>query len=98
MLRTAKEKNFTVRDVLNEINSVREHATITGTPEQVADRIETWFRAGAVDGFNIMPAELPLGAEQFVDHVVPILQKRGLFRTEYAEKTLRGHYGLGEQD
>lgn len=98
VLRTAKEKNFTVRDVLNEINSVREHATITGTPEQVADKIETWFKDGAVDGFNIMPAELPLGAEQFVDHVVPILQKRGLFRTEYAEKTLRGHYGLGEQD
>lgn len=98
VLRTAKENHYTVRDILHEINSVREHATITGTPEQVANKIETWFRSGAVDGFNIMPAELPLGAEQFVDHVVPLLQQRGLFRTEYTTKTLRGHYGLSHHD
>lgn len=70
------------------------HNTIVGGPEQVADHIETWFRTGACDGFNIMMDELPYGLETFVDTVVPLLQRRGLFRTEYTTTTLRGHYGL----
>ncbi|KXX59599.1 hypothetical protein AZG88_40765 [Rhodococcus sp. LB1] len=70
------------------------HARVVGTPEQVADVIETWFTEGAVDGFNIMVDELPDGLEVFVDHVVPLLQKRGLHRTEYRGATLREHYGL----
>ena len=60
-----------------------------GTPEQVADQIEQWFAEGAADGFNIMPPDLPGGLEDFVDQVVPILQERGLFRTEYTGRTLR---------
>ncbi|NUT98698.1 MAG: LLM class flavin-dependent oxidoreductase, partial [Saccharothrix sp.] len=64
------------------------------TPEQVADTIEHWFREGAADGFNIMPAVLPSGLERFAGEVVPILQRRGLFRTEYTGTTLREHYGL----
>ena len=56
--------------------------------------METWFRAGAADGFNIMPPVLPTGLDDFVDHVVPELQRRGLFRTEYTGTTLRDHYGL----
>jgi hypothetical protein len=60
----------------------------------VADAIELWFRNGAADGFNVMPAVLPSGLEAFVDHVVPVLQARGLFRTEYTGNTLREHYGL----
>ena len=48
----------------------------------------------AADGFNVVPAVLPSGLEAFVDHVVPILQERGLFRREYAGPTLRDHYGL----
>lgn len=70
------------------------HAKIVGDPEQVADFIENWFRAGACDGFNVMMDELPSGLDTFVDHVVPLLQRRGLFRTEYESATLRGHYGL----
>jgi hypothetical protein len=66
----------------------------SGTPEQIADAIETWFHAGAADGFNIMPPILPTGLDAFVDHVVPELQRRGLFRTEYTGTTLREHYGL----
>ena len=65
-----------------------------GRPEQVADNIELWFTSGAADGFNVMPAVLPSGLEAFVDHVVPILQRRGLFREDYESDTLRGHYGL----
>lgn len=73
----------------------RGHQTFAGTPEQVADRIETWFTRGAADGFTIMPPVLPPGPDAFVDHVVPILRARGLFRTEYGpRRTLRRHYGL----
>jgi hypothetical protein len=67
---------------------------VSGTPEQIADRIQEWFTRGAADGFNVMPPHLPGGFEVFADEVVPILQRRGLFRTEYSGSTLREHYGL----
>ena len=60
----------------------------------MADAIQEWFDGGAADGFNIMPPVLPSGLETFVDQVVPILQERGLFRTDYTGRTLREHYGL----
>ncbi len=60
----------------------------------MADELETWFTQGAADGFNVMPPYLPGGLEDFVDTVVPILQERGLFRTDYTGRTLREHYGL----
>nr|WP_296769352.1 LLM class flavin-dependent oxidoreductase [Rhodococcus sp. (in: high G+C Gram-positive bacteria)] len=90
----ARRENLTVRQLIGRLGGGRGHRTFTGTPDQVADAIETWFRSGAADGFNIMPPILPSGLEIFVDHVVPILQQRGLFRTEYTADTLRGHYGL----
>lgn len=65
-----------------------------GTPEQIADLIQRWFDSRAVDGFNIMPDVLPSGLEDFVDNVVPLLRRRGLFRSEYAGETLRDHLGL----
>nr|UPH34223.1 DszA [uncultured bacterium] len=67
-----------------------------GTGEQIADQIETHFKAGAADGFIISPAFLPGAYDEFVDQVVPILQARGLFRTEYEGQTLRDHLGLRE--
>lgn len=70
------------------------HWTIAGTAEQVADELEEWFRAGVADGFNILVPLHPKGTEDFVDQVVPILQQRGLFRTEYEGTTLRDHFGL----
>jgi hypothetical protein len=69
------------------------HSPFVGSPQTVADTIETWFTAGTFDGINLAfrtDEELNL----FVDGVVPILQKRGLFRTEYEADTLRGHLGL----
>jgi FMN-dependent oxidoreductase (nitrilotriacetate monooxygenase family) len=90
----AQRENLTVRQVLAKLGGGRGHRTFAGTPEQVADTIEEWFTHGAADGFNVMPAVLPSGLEAFVDHVVPILQERGLFRREYAGATLRDHYGL----
>ncbi|WP_431017645.1 NtaA/DmoA family FMN-dependent monooxygenase [Burkholderia gladioli] len=70
------------------------HRELVGTPEQIADDIERWFRAGAADGFNLMPDVLPGGLQDFVDGVVPILQQRGLFRGDYEGSTLREHLGL----
>ncbi len=65
-----------------------------GTPEQLADHIIAWQNAGAVDGFTIMGSTLPYELAAFADHVVPILQARGRFRTEYTGETLRDHLGL----
>ncbi|GII23354.1 LLM class flavin-dependent oxidoreductase [Planosporangium mesophilum] len=90
----ARRERLTVRQLIGRLGGGRGHRTFAGTPEQVADAIEHWFNAGAADGFNIMPPVLPRGLEDFVDHVVPILQRRGLFRTEYTGRTLREHYGL----
>ncbi|WP_433318396.1 LLM class flavin-dependent oxidoreductase [Micromonospora sp. CA-269861] len=90
----ARRERLTVRQLIGRLGGGRGHRTFAGTPEQVADAIEEWYRSGAADGFNIMPPVLPSGLEAFVDHVVPILQRRGLFRTEYTGTTLREHYGL----
>ena len=85
---------YTVRQLIRELAGGGGHRVIVGTPEQIADDIERWFRAGAADGFNLMPDALPHGLQDFVDGVVPILQKRGIFRTEYEGRTLRDHLGL----
>lgn len=91
----ARREDLTVRELIGRLAGGRGHRTLAGTPEQIADALQSWFEAGAADGFNIMPAVLPSGLTEFVDQVVPILRERGLFRTEYESTTLRGHYGLG---
>jgi alkanesulfonate monooxygenase SsuD/methylene tetrahydromethanopterin reductase-like flavin-dependent oxidoreductase (luciferase family) len=90
----ARREKLTVRELIGRLGGGRGHRTFSGTPEQVADAIQDWFDADAADGFNIMPAVLPSGLTAFVDQVVPILQQRGLFRTDYTGMTLREHYGL----
>jgi FMN-dependent oxidoreductase (nitrilotriacetate monooxygenase family) len=90
----ARRESLTVRQLIGKLGGGRGHRTFTGTPVQVADTIQHYFENGAADGFNIMPAVLPSGIEAFTAKVVPILQERGLFRTEYAGTTLREHYGL----
>ncbi|MBV9445412.1 MAG: LLM class flavin-dependent oxidoreductase [Streptosporangiaceae bacterium] len=90
----ARRDNLTVRQLIGRLGGGRGHRTFAGTPEQVADTIEEWASAGAADGFNVMPPALPSGLESFVDHVIPLLRKRGLFREEYTGATLRDHYGV----
>ncbi|QRY48091.1 LLM class flavin-dependent oxidoreductase [Mycolicibacterium boenickei] len=90
----ASSESLTVRQLIAKLGGGRGHRTFAGTAEQVADDLELWFTEGAADGFNIMPPYLPGGLEDFVEQVVPILQRRGLFRTDYTATTLRGHYGL----
>jgi alkanesulfonate monooxygenase SsuD/methylene tetrahydromethanopterin reductase-like flavin-dependent oxidoreductase (luciferase family) len=75
----------------------RGHLLICGTAVQIADEMEQWFRGGAADGFNVMPAWLPGSLTEFVDEVVPELQNRGLYRTAYEGTTLRDHLGLPAQ-
>ena len=67
---------------------------MTANNEQLADLMQTWFNERAADGFNLMPPILPAMLDVFVDEVVPILQRRGLFRTAYEGRTLRDSYGL----
>ncbi|QNG17633.1 LLM class flavin-dependent oxidoreductase [Rhodococcus triatomae] len=81
----------TVRELLGTLAAGGGHATMIGTPESIADEIEDWFRSGAADGFNLMPPRYPDHLEDFVDEVIPVLARRGLFRTEYTAATLRGH-------
>jgi FMN-dependent oxidoreductase (nitrilotriacetate monooxygenase family) len=91
----ARGEDLTVRGLLVKLAGGRGHRTFTGTPEQLADDIQQWFEQRASDGFNLQPGRLPRDLEIFVDEVVPILRKRGLFRHEYEGSTLREHYGLG---
>ncbi|WP_210492374.1 LLM class flavin-dependent oxidoreductase [Microvirga antarctica] len=90
----AKRHNLTLRQLRDFAAVGAGHRVLVGTPTQVADDLEMWFRAGACDGFAIMAPYSPKPFETFVDKVVPILQERGLFRREYSGKTLRDHLGL----
>lgn len=88
----AREAGLTLRQVALGTTTPR-HAFI-GTPVEVADTMQSWFEAGAVDGFMLDCPVLPSGQTDFVEQVVPILVERGLFRAEYEADTLRGHLGL----
>jgi N-acetyl-S-(2-succino)cysteine monooxygenase len=90
----AREEGLTIRQLYERFAGARGQRTLKGTPAQIADDMQTWFDAGAVDGFLIQPSHLPGGLDDFVDLVVPELQARGLFRTEYEATTLRGNLGL----
>ncbi|WP_128100919.1 LLM class flavin-dependent oxidoreductase [Paenibacillus sp. DCT19] len=89
--RDAKEQGLTLREVALHVAQPR--PLFFGTPETIADRMQLWFEQQAVDGFIILPT-VPNGLEDFVELVVPVLQQRGLFRTEYEHDTLRGNLGL----
>lgn len=89
--REAREQNLTLRQVALWETTPR--TPFIGTPEKVANLIEEWFELKGADGF-IVGAAVPNGLNDFVDDVVPILQKRGLFRNEYEADTLRGNLGI----
>jgi FMN-dependent oxidoreductase (nitrilotriacetate monooxygenase family) len=97
-LRAARRDGLTVRQLLRTLGGSTGHRMLAGTPEQIAEDIERWFLSGAADGFNLMPDVLPEGLETFVDHVVPLLRRKGIFRREYAGRTLRDHFGLKRPD
>jgi FMN-dependent oxidoreductase (nitrilotriacetate monooxygenase family) len=91
ILAEVKAENLTLRQIAQRLSTPRGH--FIGTPTQIADKLEAWFTQEAADGFVLfetMPGQLDL----FIDHLVPLLQSRGLFRTEYEGKTFRDHLGL----
>jgi len=98
ILDLVRRKKPTLRQLLGILAGARGHHTYAGTPEQVADLMEEWFNDGAADGFNVMPPILPAMLEVFIAEVIPLLQRRGLFRTTYEGETLRAHYGLVEPE
>jgi len=89
----ARRDNLTVRQLAQIAGSYGGLAMV-GTPKMIADQMEEWLYSAASDGFNIMFPWVPGGLDEFVDRVVPELQRRGLFRREYEGKTLRENLGL----
>jgi FMN-dependent oxidoreductase (nitrilotriacetate monooxygenase family) len=89
-----RENLKTLREVYERVAGARGHREIVGTPEQIVDQLEEWFLNEGADGFNIMPPTFPDGFNDIVELVIPELQRRGLFRTEYESDTLRGNLGL----
>jgi N-acetyl-S-(2-succino)cysteine monooxygenase len=90
----ARRENMTLRDLYNLTAAARGHWVLCGTPKTIADTLEEWFVEGAADGYNVLPPYFPGAFDDFVDLVVPELQRRGLFRQEYEGRTLRDHFGL----
>jgi alkanesulfonate monooxygenase SsuD/methylene tetrahydromethanopterin reductase-like flavin-dependent oxidoreductase (luciferase family) len=90
----ARREGLTIRQLYLSVSGARGHRFILGTPTDIADQLEEWFWGHGADGFNIMPPCLPEGLEDFVDLVVPELQRRGVFRREYEGHTLRQNLGL----
>jgi N-acetyl-S-(2-succino)cysteine monooxygenase len=88
----ASTEHLTLRQLA--LRTTTPKSTFMGTPTHIADTMQAWFEAGAADGFMMSGAVLPDGLVDFIDHVLPILQQRGLFRTEYEADTLRGNLGL----
>ncbi|MFG1378593.1 LLM class flavin-dependent oxidoreductase [Xanthobacter autotrophicus] len=94
VLDVARRDNLTIRQLYLSIAGARGHWQVVGTAEHIADQLEERFRKDGADGFNIMAPHLPGGLEDFIEQVLPILRKRGLFRTEYEGTTLRENLGL----
>jgi alkanesulfonate monooxygenase SsuD/methylene tetrahydromethanopterin reductase-like flavin-dependent oxidoreductase (luciferase family) len=87
----AEAENLSIRELIIEVTSRQQ---FVGTPEEVADEIDRYVQSDACDGFILVPNLTPHGLDEFVDKVVPLLQERGTFRTEYRGHTLRDHLGL----
>lgn len=92
--RIADENNFTIRQLYQHVATARGHLTLIGSAEQIADTLQEWWENEGADGFNILPPWLPTALDDFVDLVIPELQRRGIFRTAYEGGTLRENLGL----
>jgi alkanesulfonate monooxygenase len=93
-VKLARRENLTLRQVAKRAVASKQHWLVKGTPRQIADELEHWFVNKAADGFNLLPAYLPGSLNDFVNEVIPELQRRGLYRTEYEGTTLRSNLGL----
>ena len=98
LLELARREKMTLRDLYNITAAARGHWVIYGSPTRIADTLEEWFTSELADGFVVMPAYFPGAFDDFVDKVVPELQRRGLYRKDYEGTTLRSHLGLKRPD
>jgi len=89
-----RREGVTLRQLLAKLAGARGHYVFAGTPDEVANFMQTWCESGAADGFNVMSPVLPWMSDAFIREVIPILQARGLFRKQYEGRTLRDHFGL----
>src|SRR5699024_1458783 len=89
-----QDEGYTIRDLILEHSRGHGHQWIAGTPEKVADVMIDWFESGACDGFNLNAPYIMGGFDAICDLLIPELQKRGYFRTEYEGTTLRENLGL----
>jgi FMN-dependent oxidoreductase (nitrilotriacetate monooxygenase family) len=96
VIRQAQENGWTIRQTVEAVSAYKQ-GPFVGSPETVADEIQRWFEGRASDGFNL-GFRLPENLTYFVDTVVPILQERGIYRTEYEASTLRGNLGIPVPD
>ncbi len=90
----AHRENLSIRELFLRFQAVQGHRIVVGTPSDIADQLEDWFVNEGADGFNLKPSLIPDSLDDFVDLVVPELQKRGIFRKEYEYNTLRENLGL----
>ena len=90
----AEREPMTLRDAARIMVRSRVHQSFVGTPDQLADHMTQWLHEGGSDGFNLLPPLFPHDLALFVDHVVPALQKRGVYRRDYTGPMLRDHLGL----
>jgi alkanesulfonate monooxygenase len=93
-LKLARDNGWSIRQLFQSTAIGNGHHVVAGTPSDIVDVMTEWFEGGAADGFNILPAKSPQSLRMFVDHVVPELQLRALYRTAYEASTLRGNLGL----
>jgi alkanesulfonate monooxygenase SsuD/methylene tetrahydromethanopterin reductase-like flavin-dependent oxidoreductase (luciferase family) len=93
-----RSENLTIRQAAMRMATSRNRVFVKGSAKQIADHLEEWFVKEAADGFNIMPSYMPGALNDFVDLVVPELQRRGLFRTSYEGKTFRDRLGLARPE
>lgn len=94
VIRDARERGLTLAEVAQNYAANRSHNLVVGTPQFIADQMQHWLEEDASDGFNLMPAYMPGGLDDFLEQVVPELQRRGLLRREYSGHTLRENLGL----
>ncbi|PTI41538.1 LLM class flavin-dependent oxidoreductase [Staphylococcus casei] len=94
VLEIIQDKNPTLRELLGYLSAGGGHLTLIGTPKDIVDTMELWMDCGVADGFNLMPPVLPNSLEDFVNLIIPEMQKRDLFRSSYDGTTFREHLGL----
>ncbi|MCA8889085.1 MAG: hypothetical protein KDA46_09660, partial [Parvularculaceae bacterium] len=94
IIKQARDEDLSIRQTYQRVLPGRGHVLMKGSPRDVADIMQDWYESKACDGFNLVASHLPGGLEAIVDHLVPELQRRGLFRKDYEGSTLRENLGV----